>query len=499
VKWAFDLLELPMDADAASIKRAYARLLRTKRPDEDPEAFQQLHVAYKTALAHANALAVTAPQRQENRVVLVKPEHKAPAAPAATVSPATTNPVPPVLSSTSSVTIPLVNIPALADEVIRAAAETDDGKAILQWLQARPEFWSITTKQQAGQVVVHRMFQTPQAMSSNSLDALLRFFDLDHVLSGINPLTLQQLRRRQVALWRLIPSNHHDLVRQIQLASGASPGLERVRRNLTLLQQPLRWYKVMWNAIQTGHVRDIGHLLRVILGNDRIEELPASIDRQHAYFWVRASATGGPITAPRLVIGAWRAGLAALAGSLLTFALFSLSLTSQVSGPASSDQWEGAVATSAGVAVSIFVLWLIYVGCIWFDQWQGLPEFAPSKRPWLRRLAIPALCGFGFGLYEMNAPYTLTAPIVFASFVLAVRRFRRRSPRPANKAKPRIGSMMPAMIFIGIAAANALSSLHENSNFNFPFLPAAAFATLSIWLVDMWRHRSHVHPKLARS
>ena len=56
MKWAFDLLQLPLDADATSIKRAYAQLLRRTRPDEDPEGFQRLHAAYKTALAQAGVI-----------------------------------------------------------------------------------------------------------------------------------------------------------------------------------------------------------------------------------------------------------------------------------------------------------------------------------------------------------------------------------------------------------------------------------------------------------
>lgn len=47
---AFDTLGLPDDADERAIKRAYAQRLKTTRPDEDPEGFQRLHAAYRTAL-----------------------------------------------------------------------------------------------------------------------------------------------------------------------------------------------------------------------------------------------------------------------------------------------------------------------------------------------------------------------------------------------------------------------------------------------------------------
>ena len=49
----FKVLGLDDEADLAVIKRAYARLLRTHRPDEDPHAFQRLHEAYASCLEHA--------------------------------------------------------------------------------------------------------------------------------------------------------------------------------------------------------------------------------------------------------------------------------------------------------------------------------------------------------------------------------------------------------------------------------------------------------------
>lgn len=55
MNWALRWLELPPDADATAIKRAYARRLRQHRPDTDPDGFQQLHAAYQAALAWTHA------------------------------------------------------------------------------------------------------------------------------------------------------------------------------------------------------------------------------------------------------------------------------------------------------------------------------------------------------------------------------------------------------------------------------------------------------------
>ncbi|MHA6194507.1 J domain-containing protein [Pseudomonas wadenswilerensis] len=50
---AWEVLGLEEDADERAIKRAYARLLKVHRPDEDAEAFQRLREAYESALAEA--------------------------------------------------------------------------------------------------------------------------------------------------------------------------------------------------------------------------------------------------------------------------------------------------------------------------------------------------------------------------------------------------------------------------------------------------------------
>ena len=48
---SFALLGLPADADERAVRRAYARLLKQNRPDDDPVAFQRLHEAYLACLA----------------------------------------------------------------------------------------------------------------------------------------------------------------------------------------------------------------------------------------------------------------------------------------------------------------------------------------------------------------------------------------------------------------------------------------------------------------
>jgi hypothetical protein len=48
--WYWSVLEIDAHADERTIKRAYARQLKTTRPDDDPDAFQRLRAAYEHAL-----------------------------------------------------------------------------------------------------------------------------------------------------------------------------------------------------------------------------------------------------------------------------------------------------------------------------------------------------------------------------------------------------------------------------------------------------------------
>ncbi len=52
-RWPWSVLDLEEDADVAQIRKAYARRLRSVRPDDDPEGFQALREARDEALEYA--------------------------------------------------------------------------------------------------------------------------------------------------------------------------------------------------------------------------------------------------------------------------------------------------------------------------------------------------------------------------------------------------------------------------------------------------------------
>nr|WP_234476610.1 J domain-containing protein [Paraburkholderia aspalathi] len=52
--WPWDVLGIAANANERTVRRAYARLLKQQRPDEDAEAFQRLRYAYESALQMAS-------------------------------------------------------------------------------------------------------------------------------------------------------------------------------------------------------------------------------------------------------------------------------------------------------------------------------------------------------------------------------------------------------------------------------------------------------------
>lgn len=492
MSWAFELLGLRPDADAVSVKRAYARLLRTTRPDEDPEAFQRLHAAYKTALAQASARPVlaTEPNAADTRTLEAA---MPPPADASTVSRPSPSASP--HENVVTVTVPRVDLNSLANEVVRQAVEAKTPSALRQWLQSRQEFWSIQAKQQIGHLVLQRLFQQPQAMSPDHLDALLHFFDLDHVLSGINPIALQKLRSKQTILWELMPDNHHALAQRSSKGVGSVPAVVSLRKNLALLQRPFRWPRALLTALHIRRAREIGDLVRTLLGKGGFEELPPAIDREHTHFWYCATAKGMPMPRQRFIADAFRISVAALITASFIAAIVFLGIAFPVDATATQhDLVEQVIVAFTATAAGVFGLWLLFVGCVWFDYWQGFPEYTPSRRPWLRRLAIPALCTLGVVPYVVGGPYPF-GWIVALSFFFAVRKFRRRAA-DRNHFLMRITSSMRALIWIGIVAASALSRVQGMSDSFIPFVALVTFAILS---VDFWQNRAYVHPKLARN
>lgn len=242
----FVRLGLSADADEAQIKRAYARLLRITRPDDDPAGFQQLNDAYQRCLARARQRAVataevgfdahdrrgheddaraddawTAADAFEFKPIAIEPRVQAPevgrepriVAPpdpfarpnaAAGASAHTATHPNPLLAdlyalATAVHAEPAFDLAGFLDELSHAA-QTKPPEALQRWLDHHPELYSLTQQQAVARELVAHLSYAPSLYIAQ-LDIVLRFFGLDTVGEGVSSMQMRidELRARAKA------------------------------------------------------------------------------------------------------------------------------------------------------------------------------------------------------------------------------------------------------------------------------------------------------------
>ncbi len=193
-----DYFGLRPDADEREVKRAYAKMLKSIRPDEDEAGFQQLHAAYQQALTWVRRHAQNAPAVASNASTAA-PNAPAVASNASAVASTTTRP-PISEPAEPSAEAPA---PATPSEPFQPAAflhdlsprlTGNDAASLLAWLHQQPALWSLEHKRLAGQIVLNQLGQHTPPVASASFDTLLQFFGFDQVSSGVDPIRLHALR-----------------------------------------------------------------------------------------------------------------------------------------------------------------------------------------------------------------------------------------------------------------------------------------------------------------
>jgi hypothetical protein len=572
LNWAYALLGIATDADTTTIKRAYARLLRTTRPDDDAAAFQRLNAAYQLALAqaaHRPSTRAEPPQPVPTVVVNLATEPASTSAPPATAHPVppaapqapleilkppappapatiarptetlrpreetrplaapaslevlktSTPPAPPpspapvevlkpaasaakpagrpveVLRPAEPKQVPSVHPQVLAERVIREAAQAEDPNKLSHWLNHSPEFWLLRVKQATGQLLLQLLLREPQPMAAASLDTLLRFFDLDHVLSGVNPVALEQLRTKQALQWEML-HDHAAMARRLRiLTTKGFPHTMRVRECISLLKQPFNWRQTVVTALTRG--KPI-HLARIVyaLCNGQFTALPHAIDREHARFWFRAAGVSG-FNRERLTISALRAlfiALACAAGITIPTMLLSLQ-----DGHVPPEGWQGGGMVFLTLFGGILLAWLALNSASWLDQWQGLPETAALRKPWLHRLFIPVLVALGLGLDYVGGLPVAASIVTWSTLILALRRFARRAPKRSKHSAIKLSPRVLTYLLLGgvFGAGNVLNQVSSGVLDDIPVLAMVGSAALLAWGLDMWRQRAYLHPKFA--
>lgn len=200
----FKVLGLDDEADLAGIKRAYARLLRTHRPDEDPHAFQRLHEAYASCLEHAR-------WREWDAQPGIDAQGEAHAIPRPSAQLADADAAP---ASQDSIDPPLVSVPGDAEEdasptsAFRPDAFLDEFLQMARmphvdidgWLRRHHDLYAVDNKAMVADALVWRLLDEPP-LPTRVLAATLHHFELDVVNAPYQRMegAIEQLRRDAAA------------------------------------------------------------------------------------------------------------------------------------------------------------------------------------------------------------------------------------------------------------------------------------------------------------
>lgn len=246
----FQLLEVAADADEREIKRAYARLLKHNRPDEDAAAFQRLQEAYARCLDIVRARAAAGDLDDDDE----DQETVAPASDddARWRRPARTVDVDDSGSGTDAGAGADV-APDPQERYFDVAAfvaalhellDQPSPRRMQDWLYAQEPLYSVQLKQALRPTVVHALEHAPRLEEPQVTATLLAFFGLDQMdRQGLAERVQAVLEHRHQA------GRLHHLVRSIgareqswlnrRIAAELADPLVNLLRRLFLLLVPM--------------------------------------------------------------------------------------------------------------------------------------------------------------------------------------------------------------------------------------------------------------------
>jgi hypothetical protein len=319
----FKTLGLDKAADITQIKRAYAKLLRTHRPDEDAAAFQRLHEAYEACLEQAR----WREQGWDDDEEYDDDEDGIDANNA--TEPAQT------IVSVDALFAPFDAgmRPADADEVAdhgngmhatddfdaSAFAEAlldrmraDTRQAVEAWLQAHDDLYSLDRKHALQAVVVDALEELDAATASRHFETVTRFFGLDTIAG-----TDGWLQHRLDAIQQRFGDNA-EFERVLRTHAGADASW--TDRNIAKeLLEPFSWLRRLCLIACPGLPGRTGALARALHNADP-ESASTRLDAQARRFWKRATDRSA-LHRDRLVFMAARVALWSLVLGAYTTAI----------------------------------------------------------------------------------------------------------------------------------------------------------------------------------
>jgi hypothetical protein len=264
---------------------------------------------------------------------------------------------------------------------------------------------------------------------------------------------------------------------------GRAPNVKMTRRMLRQLSRPFRWPQALSVALLPERPGELARFAQRA-SEDHVEELLPYVQQAQLRFWLQVSER--TLSLPRSAVHAVRiiAGTAAAIG--LIAALFCvITLT----GGNADKAWEFFPAIAGWIA-GIAGLGFAYMGWLWLDHGQRLPESAGSRHAWARWLCVPLIATVALALKYLGVSELAGDLAVILAIVLAVRRYRARSD--AGPFPIRIHPI--AWIFL----INVLRALLTSEGVpDLPLVEIGACVAFGFWAADAWKERGRRRPSRA--
>lgn len=326
------VLGVPRSASVVEIKKAYARLLKQNRPDDDPVAFQNLQHAYEACIAHARqraerrpAAVAREPQVEEPSADpdnaegqhLLAPEQAGPGPrrppprrPPLFPPDAAPSPLPPSpprrAARVLEPAMPAERQQALFDEMLAVAAQ-QGAAALAGWLQSCEDWYSLHAKEQGVAPLVERLVRDGKALDLDSLKLVIEFFDL--AAHGLDP--------RVHRLGQFLFERHEFSRALADIRRRHQTWAERLMyRELT--QPHDRWRRAFLFSVPVQGSRLRGLALQILAANE--DQALEVLNPEALSFWM-------PLTDPQRL--GWRALASTLVQAGLAAGLVAAAISSQ--------------------------------------------------------------------------------------------------------------------------------------------------------------------------
>jgi hypothetical protein len=414
MSWAYERLGLSGTPTVRDVKRAYARLLKETRPEDDQQAFQDLRAAYEAALQWAQraeeAPAQAGPEPEPVLEPVLEPEFVQ--AQTQTQTPEW-EPEPVPVPVRKPVVAPVPPLPALptGDEIAQAtfvhAASCRSAEEVHHWLVNNPDLLNLELKHDTARALEWAIVNWEQPVFAECLDAVWSFFDLDQVpMAGAtlraqaysdkrHELSVRWLLKEDNRAWALHSDNQHVL----ESMGGSSypkesfaPMMFSARLESLSVKRGL-WSNVL-RSLRWGEPDSVMQLYGWLSAGGRYNVVPP-LDADQIRFWSNC-ADGSKFSVPRAARYLATYLVAAIVAALLVF--FVNMEAPKHGGPSFFanflEKWADVASLCAGLWVLNFV---------WkpLSAWQALPEWQLNQWVWAHTLCVPSFVLMGWLVFAV--------------------------------------------------------------------------------------------------